>query len=100
MRGATGAWCGRSRSTGAPVATTDCWRGFSHQHADAVAVVPNALAVAAPYVINGTAPCGCRPGVENQPPTKTMRRSVRDYMLIWCGLPARAATPTTRQRAG
>ena len=30
-------------------------------------------------MVNGTAPCGCRPGVENQPPTKTMRRSVRDY---------------------
>jgi hypothetical protein len=54
-------------------------RALATQHADAFAVVPQAFAVAAPYVINGTAPCGCRPGVENQPPTKTMRRSVRDY---------------------
>ena len=54
-------------------------RALATQHADAFAVVPNAFAVAAPYVVNGTAPCGCRPGVENQPPTKTMRRSVRDY---------------------
>jgi hypothetical protein len=54
-------------------------RALATQHADAFAVVPQAFAVAAPYVVNGTAPCGCRPGVENQPPTKTMRRSVRDY---------------------
>lgn len=54
-------------------------RALATQHADAFAVVPNAFAVAAPYVVNGTAPCGCRPGVENQPPTKTMRRCVRDY---------------------
>ena len=54
-------------------------RALATQHADAFAVVPKAFAVAAPYVVNGTAPCGCRPGVENQPPTKTMRRSVRDY---------------------
>ena len=76
-------------------------RALATQHADAFAVVPRAFAVAAPYVVNGTAPCGCRPGVENQPPTKTMRRSVRDYDAIWCGPSARAATPTTRRvRAG
>ena len=54
-------------------------RAVATQHSDRFVVVAGAFAAAAPIVGNASVPCGCRAGAPWQPPTKTMRESVRDY---------------------